>query len=101
MTDFPSYFLDFLKENEIDMKEYSYKEIPRYFRLKKPDVESLLSIDYQPVDWFEEFYQTSCNTNIASLQVYKAGLLYGLDVTSGIAARALDVEPNDHILDIW
>ncbi|KAJ3272685.1 hypothetical protein HDV01_005339 [Terramyces sp. JEL0728] len=100
MSEFPQYFLDFLKENEIDSKEYSYDKIPRYFRLKDAEIEGQLDFEYEKLEWFNGFYKTSASTNIASLDVYRNGLLYGLDVTSGVAARALDVQPNDQILDI-
>lgn len=37
---------------------------------------------------------------LVSSEYYKSGLIYGLDVSSGVAVHALEIQPTDHVLDI-
>jgi hypothetical protein len=52
------------------------------------------------VPWLEGFYTLPSDSNISSTKLYQSGLIYGMDVSSGAAIRALDVRPGDQCLDI-
>ncbi|CAG8474348.1 9415_t:CDS:10 [Diversispora eburnea] len=78
----------FLQENEIDPNIYTVKKMIRYVR-----------INTQYYHKFEEFSpptQQELETQIGT----KLWKIYGIDLSSGIAVKSLDIQPNDHILDL-
>ena len=33
--------------------------------------------------------------------LYKNGIIYGLDLASGITVRELNIQPDEHVLELW
>jgi 16S rRNA C967 or C1407 C5-methylase (RsmB/RsmF family) len=102
---FPHKFKEFLKANDIDSSEYNYS-IPRYVRLA-PQVgideiraELPPDVSLELVDWFQGFYSLPSDCKISGLKPFQDGLIHGMDLASAVAVHALDIQPQDHILDI-
>ncbi|KAL3895528.1 MAG: hypothetical protein SGCHY_004650 [Lobulomycetales sp.] len=115
-------FQNFLDKHEIDPLEYS-TPISRYVRLMKretavdksfpssgksltsdvetPPAESGIPRESTPVEYMPGFYRLPAHLdNINSLPGYKTGQILGMDVSSAIAVAALDLTPEDHVLDL-
>ncbi|KAI8819845.1 S-adenosyl-L-methionine-dependent methyltransferase [Fimicolochytrium jonesii] len=106
---FPQPFLAFLSDNGLSVDEYSFDgRLPRYIRVKPtsadtfsiPDLEADLGTPVTPVEWLEGFYRLDGDVRIATCRAYKEGRIYGIDISSGVAVHALDVQPNDNVLDV-
>ncbi|CAO3573127.1 unnamed protein product [Mortierella alpina] len=54
----------------------------------------------EPIPGLEAFCRLSGQTKLRNTQAYKDGRIFGMDLSSGIAVYALDVQPGDHVLDI-
>ncbi|KAI9472801.1 S-adenosyl-L-methionine-dependent methyltransferase [Coemansia mojavensis] len=113
MTQLPPAYLAFLKENHIDPAIYE-KQQPRFVRIlrfRQRTVSEITSLVEQIAN--EAQCAASLVPNIKGfvridnpdvklnqLEAYKAGEIMGIDISSGIAAMSLDVEPGNNILDL-
>ncbi|KAI8894364.1 S-adenosyl-L-methionine-dependent methyltransferase [Globomyces pollinis-pini] len=103
---FPPIFLEFLQLNGISLEEYMYPPLPRFIRIKNPSldvierIESELKVTLEPLSWCPDFYMIDGSIKIGNSESFRSGQIYGMDVTSGIAVLALDLQPNDQVLDI-
>ncbi|ORY08239.1 S-adenosyl-L-methionine-dependent methyltransferase [Basidiobolus meristosporus CBS 931.73] len=106
---FPPAFLKFLEENEIDPTIYGQSvNLPRYIRINPTldekeivgELKKELNTDIWEVPGVPGFYGLDGTIKIASSALYKAGKVFGIDLSSGLAVYALDVRPDDHILDL-
>lgn len=105
----PAAFMDWLRRNGVDPDVYrcSYT-MRRYVRVKQGiNAPSLAALEsefgkgrVEAVDWLPGFYSLPPEMKIASTTLYKDALLYGIDVASGAAVKALDPQPGDHCLDL-
>ncbi|KAJ3005718.1 hypothetical protein HKX48_000502 [Thoreauomyces humboldtii] len=113
LDDLPAPFLAFLAQNHITTKEYEALEsspLPRYIRVHPSHLTTLtqptLSVALgtpalQPVPWLPSgFYSLPSTVSIASSEPYRAGHIYGIDVASVVAVLALQVDRDDHVLDL-
>ncbi|XP_063933566.1 probable 28S rRNA (cytosine(4447)-C(5))-methyltransferase [Zophobas morio] len=103
----PQPFLNFLAENGVDCSVYELaKENPRYIRLRAgenvslDDLEKAFNATVIQVPWLLSFYELPSNVKIASSQLYKEGKIYGIDLSSGAAVYALNVQIGHHCLDL-
>ncbi|KAF9368971.1 hypothetical protein CPB97_004035 [Podila verticillata] len=108
LDNLPAEFVAFLAKNEIDPAIYTVTDLPRYVRLN-PDphltitpqeLERQLGTRVEPVPGLEAFCRLDGATKLRNCQAYKDGRIFGMDLSSGIAVYALDVQPGDHVLDI-
>eukprot|EP00842_Homolaphlyctis_polyrhiza_P002452 jgi/Hompol1/3207/HPOL_006406-RA len=114
-TALPEWFDAFLTANGIDRRLYIeplQPPLPRYIRLKPlpskaeetAAVETIcreLGVEVKPVDWLApDFYELSADVRIATAPSFKAGLFHGIDASSGVVVRALDLLADDHVLDM-
>ncbi|KAF9355159.1 hypothetical protein BGX34_010629 [Mortierella sp. NVP85] len=108
LDNLPSEFVAFLAKNEIDPAIYTVKDLPRYVRLN-PDpqrtitpqeLEKELGTKVEPVPGLEAFCRLSGQVKLRNTQAYKDGKIFGMDLSSGLAVYALDIQPGDHVLDI-
>ncbi|KAJ1963712.1 hypothetical protein IWQ62_003135, partial [Dispira parvispora] len=108
----PESFIRFLKDNGIPHDFYdTCGAIPRYFRtarrLPSDNIESIrielkLKFDapMEKVPHVPDFWRTAPHVKLSHLEAYAQGYIYGLDITSGLAVLALDLEENDQVLDL-
>ncbi|KAG0370214.1 hypothetical protein BGZ54_007225 [Gamsiella multidivaricata] len=108
LDNLPVEFVAFLAKNEIDSAIYTVTDLPRYVRLN-PDphltitpeaLEKELGTKVEPVPGLEAFCRLSGHVKLRNTQAYKDGRIFGMDLSSGIAVYALDIQPGDHVLDI-
>ncbi|KAF9111349.1 hypothetical protein BGX27_005051 [Mortierella sp. AM989] len=108
LDNLPTEFVAFLAKNEINPAIYTVTDLPRYVRLN-PDphqtitpeaLEIELGTKVEPVPGLEAFCRLSGDAKLRNTQAYKEGRIFGMDLSSGIAVYALDVQPGDHVLDI-
>ena len=97
-ANFPLEFQQFLKNNSIDENEYRV-ELLRFINLTGDieSVESVLNVKLEK-HWFQNFYSLPFGTKVHSKLM--GSLYYGMDVSSAIACYALDLNKNDHVLDL-
>jgi 16S rRNA C967 or C1407 C5-methylase (RsmB/RsmF family) len=97
-NDFPVEFKQFLVENGIDSSEFECKP-PRfiYALSSQHEVESVLGTKLVP-HWFPGFYSLPAEVKIHTNRLDVD--YFGMDVASAIACHALDIQPNDQILDL-
>ncbi|KAG0215101.1 hypothetical protein BGX28_000806 [Mortierella sp. GBA30] len=108
LDNLPAEFVAFLAKNEIDPAIYTVTDLPRYVRLNPDphttispqDLEKELGTKVEPIPGLEAFCRLSGQTKLRNTQAYKDGRIFGMDLSSGIAVYALDVQPGDHVLDI-
>ncbi|RHZ89839.1 hypothetical protein Glove_9g291 [Diversispora epigaea] len=114
ITKLPSAFLEFLQENEIDPNIYTVKNMTRYVRINtqyyhefeefspptQQELETQIGTKLWKVDGMDGFYGMDWKNKINDCLAYKKGKIYGIDLSSGIAVKSLDIQPNDHILDL-
>ena len=103
MLQFPPAFLTFLQDNMIFIADLD--QIPRTIRVKKDidisELENDLKTDsIRKLDWLPNFYQLNASVKLAQSALYSNGLIYGMDVTSAVAVHALEINPNDQVLDL-
>ncbi|KAI8082564.1 S-adenosyl-L-methionine-dependent methyltransferase [Gilbertella persicaria] len=108
----PASFKQFLKENDIDPEIYTVATLPRYVRLnthlpteKRPTVHDLRqqldTEEVYPVKGLENFFRIQLSSKrISDTQAYKDHTIFGIDLSSAIAVEALDIKPDDQILDL-
>ncbi|KAJ2280717.1 hypothetical protein EV176_000869, partial [Coemansia sp. RSA 451] len=114
-SQFPPNFLAFLEENHIDVDVYNVqKDLPRYVRILRFSQKSACEVcelvqqirtdakcDVSEVDGVPGFLRiANQDTKLSQLRAYVAGDIIGMDVSSGIAALSLSVEPGDNVLDL-
>ncbi|KAF9427480.1 hypothetical protein BGZ94_004815 [Podila epigama] len=108
LENLPAEFVAFLAKNEIDPAIYTVTDLPRYIRLN-PDphltitpqeLERQLGTRVEPVPGLEAFCRLDGSTKLKNVQAHKEGRIFGMDLSSGIAVYALDVQPGEHVLDI-
>ena len=105
---FPPAFVTFLRSNDIHPDNYAVTDVPRYVRVSprapptvdQSELERQLCASIEPVSWLRGYYCVPSNIKIAGSEAYRNGHLYGIDVSSGAAVAALDVQPGDHVLDL-
>jgi len=106
----PPKFIKFLEENHLDRTIFDQiGNIPRFVRLKtgKTSVEALEK-EFEGVEFFEGFTETplpdflelSSKVKIKPTKAFQEGRIYGIDIASGVAVRALDPKVGENILDL-
>ncbi|PKA60562.1 tRNA (cytosine34-C5)-methyltransferase [Apostasia shenzhenica] len=107
LSPLPDAFLEFLRENDLDMSIYAAVDAtPRYIRLKPGcesqlmEFEADLNCKLEKVNWLPGFFSIPPHTQIASTKAYQLGKIYGIDAASGAAVMALNVTLGDHVLDL-
>ncbi|RIB04716.1 S-adenosyl-L-methionine-dependent methyltransferase [Gigaspora rosea] len=112
LSNLPSSFLKFLKTSEIDPVVYTIQNLPRYIRINLfqynehsqlqicKELEEQIGTKIWPVKGIDGFFGLDGNCRIVDCKAYKEGKIFGIDLSSGIAVYALDIRPNDHILDL-
>ncbi|EGD75539.1 hypothetical protein PTSG_06609 [Salpingoeca rosetta] len=104
----PAAFRAFLRDNDIDEDAYTaaFEHLDlRYIRLSKRVQlkEEELGAEFpgiRPVPWCPGFYAMPHTAKLASSALYTNGHVYGMDVSSGAAVTALQIQPGDHCLDL-
>jgi hypothetical protein len=116
----PKGFLSFLSANGVHPSVYGDaamsssiagmspgKRLPRFIRVNPRTPVTLEQLQLQLAPAIVEptplthFYRLPAgDTPIASIDAYKKGQIYGMDLASAIAVLALDVKPAHHIVDI-
>lgn len=113
MEHLPCDFRQFLVDNEVDLRLLQTQPSLRYVRLdprNPPALEELqselqrlnpqLQISIAPVDWMQGFWSLPTEVKIASCHAYRAGQLYGMDVSSAVSVDVLELRPGDQVLDL-
>ena len=111
ISSLPPSFLQFLKINDIDPAIYTIKSLSRYIRLNThippsqlpsiADLSSQLSCaQIHEVPNFPKFFSLPSAIKVVNSSAYKQGKIFGIDISSAIAVYSLDIQPNDHILDL-
>ncbi|KAJ1977272.1 hypothetical protein H4R35_002364 [Dimargaris xerosporica] len=108
----PASFKQFLTANAIPPSLYDdCRELPRYFRLSPrlteaeaaqicSDIAVTFATSVHPAPGVPGFWYTPKAIKLSACAGYQRGQVYGIDVTSGLAVLALDLEPSDHVLDL-
>ncbi|KAJ3331727.1 hypothetical protein HDU76_002390 [Blyttiomyces sp. JEL0837] len=105
---FPQTFIDFLTANGVSLDEYDSKPLPRFIRVNPrtagkfgpAELSTELGTPVEPVTWLPGFYSLNGDVKIVNCKAYIQGDIYGMDISSGVAVHALDIQPNDHVLDL-
>ncbi|KAI9286261.1 S-adenosyl-L-methionine-dependent methyltransferase [Umbelopsis sp. AD052] len=126
LSTLPPSFNEFLRINDVDPVIYTVKDLPRFVRwnTRFPKSELPTAEDLQqqlkarkvwPVKGVEGFFgillgenlpdsesesDTMQNTRIVDIPAYRENKIFGIDLSSGLAVLALQVQPNDHVLDL-
>jgi len=74
--------------------------IPRYIRLNPRICLDINLPEAAAVMEMPGFFELPGNSNISNSQAYRQGKIFGMDLGSALAVRALDVQPNDQVLDL-
>ncbi|CAG8689045.1 8034_t:CDS:2, partial [Cetraspora pellucida] len=64
------------------------------------ELEEQIGTNIWPVKGIDGFFGLDGKCRIVDCKAYKEGKIFGIDLSSGIAVYALDIHPNDHILDL-
>jgi 16S rRNA C967 or C1407 C5-methylase (RsmB/RsmF family) len=103
---FPERFTKYLKENKIPEDIYEYN-IPRYIRwntlkeeLNKEKVLKEYSDAIQLEAPYDKVFRLPNDLNVSNTSLYKSGIVYGMDISSIIAVHCLNLQPDDHFLDL-
>ncbi|CAG8558276.1 13036_t:CDS:2, partial [Racocetra fulgida] len=94
LSNLPTSFLKFLKVSEIDPAVYTIQNLPRYIRIN-----SCQYNEHSQLQICKEL-EEQIGTKIWPVKGIDEGKIFGIDLSSGIAVYALDIHPNDHILDL-
>jgi 16S rRNA C967 or C1407 C5-methylase (RsmB/RsmF family) len=110
LAKFPPAFLQFLTDNGVDPSVYAgpAETLPRFVRVNPRSPISLEDLQAQftplpvtvPQLPLPGFWQLPHDAQLANSPCYKSGQVYGMDLASGIAAHALDPQPDEHVLDL-
>ncbi|KAL2916912.1 hypothetical protein HK105_203691 [Polyrhizophydium stewartii] len=102
-ADLPPWFGRFLADSGIDTAEYS-AHCPEAAARHKALAESIgaeLGAELVPVPWLApDFWSLPRGVRIATAPSFRRGLFQGMDAASGLAVRALDLGPDDQVLEI-
>ncbi|KAF7729681.1 hypothetical protein EC973_004054 [Apophysomyces ossiformis] len=108
----PESFQRFLKENDIDPQIYTVTDLPRFVRwnthkaaAELPTVEQLreqLQTDkVWAVTGMQGFFGVELkDQRLVDISAYKHHKVFGIDLSSAIAVEALEIEKDDHVLDL-
>ncbi|OZJ04754.1 hypothetical protein BZG36_01834 [Bifiguratus adelaidae] len=107
----PSSFLKFLSENDINKDVYKVVDLPRFVRVNTAlneaewptelDLQEQLETDVWPIPDFFGFYAFKPHgRRLMDCEAYKTNKIFGMDISSALAVAALDIQPDDHILDL-
>jgi len=107
----PPGFIKFLEDNNLDRNIYKKcGNLPRFIRIKRNSglTKEDLEKEFQGVDHFAGFEKTALNdflsvngkVKIRPSKSFQDGKIYGIDISSGFAVRALDPKPGEHVLDL-
>ncbi|KAJ1826382.1 hypothetical protein LPJ56_002202 [Coemansia sp. RSA 2599] len=114
-ANFPPGFLDFLQSNHIDPRVYDmHRKLPRYVRilgyhrLSQEQIQSLVEqiradagCNVSGVAGVPGFLAIADpSVKLSQLTASRDKRIVGIDVSSGIAALSLSVEPGDNVLDL-
>lgn len=116
-ADLSTEFLEFVKTLGIDPAIYqrvrsqqsTNAHVPhRYFLLnpkskRPPTIEELaisLKTDVKNVGFCPGFYCIDGSTKLVTSSYYQQGVIHGMDISSALAVKALEIHPNDHVLDL-
>jgi 16S rRNA C967 or C1407 C5-methylase (RsmB/RsmF family) len=103
---FPVEFKKFLESIGSSLEFYT-QELPRFIRFK-PDpnlpsriemVSKELNVALSRMPWVN-CYGFDRNIRIANSKYFKLGWFYGIDAASAFAVEALEINSNDHVLDL-
>ncbi|KAI8853711.1 S-adenosyl-L-methionine-dependent methyltransferase [Chytridium lagenaria] len=64
------------------------------------EIEDDIGTTIQPVVWLPGFFSLPASVKIRGSKAFQNGDIYGMDIASAVAVHALDVQPNDHVLDL-
>jgi 16S rRNA C967 or C1407 C5-methylase (RsmB/RsmF family) len=95
--EFPQEFQEFIKQNQISLNEYSV-EIPRYIRITSNLKELQEEFKLQKTE-LSDFYSLDADTKINTSDYYNKSF-FGMDISSGISCVLLDLNKDDHVLDL-
>ncbi|KAM3135228.1 hypothetical protein pb186bvf_012693 [Paramecium bursaria] len=103
----PQQFKQFLDQQGIDPKIFEFEQTLRYVRLK-PDtnltfeeLQNKISQNLKPIEYAQNIYSLPETEKISQLEIYKQGLLYGIDLSSALVVLAMQISEQDHkILEI-
>lgn len=110
---FPESFHAFLTSNGVDA-ERLWKSVdspiatPRYIRINplNPAAEEEIRKEFGTLflrdvsDCIPGFFQLSGEASLANSELYKLGKIYGVDLSSGMTVSALEIQPQDSVLDL-
>ena len=94
---FPEAFLAFLRDNDIHIDNYRISDVPRFLRLSpratlsRAELERQLGTSCEPVAWLPSYFRLRGDVKIATSDAYRAGHIYGIDVSSGAAVAAASI----------
>ena len=113
MEAFPQEFLDFLRDNDVDIRVFQTPQSARYVRVNPADPPTMSEFEAElqvlnphsevrvvPVEWMPGFWAVTAAAKIASSKAYKSGQIYGMDVSSAVPVDLLAISPGDHVLDL-
>ncbi|CEP13889.1 hypothetical protein [Parasitella parasitica] len=110
----PDSFKKFLLDNSIDPQIYTVANLPRYIRInthlpddKRPTLEDLKSQfetdKVYAVDGIDNFFMVQLEgttQRISDITAYKNQAVFGIDLSSAIAVKALEIQKDDQVLDL-
>ncbi|KAI8078738.1 S-adenosyl-L-methionine-dependent methyltransferase [Halteromyces radiatus] len=114
ISQLPVSFQSFLKDNAIDPKIYTVDQLPRYIRwnthLPLDQLPTLDQLKTQfktnhvwKVQAMKGFFGIQLEDNLPRLvdiAAYQQHTIFGIDLSSAIAVEALELQPDDHVLDL-
>jgi 16S rRNA C967 or C1407 C5-methylase (RsmB/RsmF family) len=115
--DLPPALLDFIRRENIDLRNYDKSiVIPRYIRTcqRRPPTLERLQRELGTLRGFSDFprvYALDSSVKLANTNVYtynaqgnacrwKQAQIYGMDMSSALVVVNLDIQPNNHVLDV-
>ncbi|CAD8122478.1 unnamed protein product [Paramecium sonneborni] len=97
-------FKQFLQEEGINEEIFMFEQTLRYIRIK-PDylitfeeLQKQVSDSILPITQIPTLYSIPADQKINNLQLYKDGILYGIDKSSAAVVYSLDINQNDNNL---
>jgi len=97
----------FCHEHGLDPRLYVLDSsvFPRFFRLNSLQAGTAASAlalhtSVRPVSWLPNFFVADSSVQLASSEAYRAGHIYGMDVSSAASVYILDPQPGDAVLDV-
>ncbi|KAI7890886.1 S-adenosyl-L-methionine-dependent methyltransferase [Mucor mucedo] len=112
ITQLPASFKKFLEDNDIDPAVYTVADLPRYIRTnthvplsRRPTLQDLKdqfeTEQVIPVPGLQDFFSVQLgDKRISDISAYKEHAIFGIDLSSAIAVQALELQPDDQVLDL-